>query len=81
MKRIARVFMVLSEELNLLAAAAKATSDAETAALASQFLAQRDQRRAAAGLSTQLVEYNASVNGWKGWRNTPNWSFFAGPQR
>ena len=44
-------------EVNLLADAAQAPSDAEAAALARRFLAQRDARRAQFGLNPALVDY------------------------
>jgi hypothetical protein len=44
-------------ELSTLHEAAKAPSDAEAAQLARQFLAQREERRAAQGLSPELADY------------------------
>ena len=45
------------QEVNLLADAAQAPSDAEAAALARRFVAQRDARRAQSKLSPALVDY------------------------
>jgi hypothetical protein len=44
-------------ELGVLHGAAKAASDAEAARLARQFLARREERRSAHGLSPELVDY------------------------
>jgi hypothetical protein len=45
------------QEVNLLADATQAPSDAEAAALAHRFLAQRDERRAQSRLNPALVDY------------------------